>query len=356
MKNTFHGMINNLMPVQEAITRYMADHRQEQVHEFAVLKVTERPFSTIVFLRIVTNSGCSRLVMKTTKHNTINKTITEAENQSLVEFEILCNLYPKFAHIKGCAVPKPVLVLPEHETYIMEFVEGHLLADDMHFVRYFASKEGFANLMRHYFDVGRWLKHFHNFGGIRRGGVETLDDIISRCRQRLDLLVKTSAWRSDFIELEKQANAMLENQKKALKGASIPISSRHGDYGPWNILSTPNGICVIDFLGSKDDPIPVDILKVLVHLEDEKMSISSDKARIRSLQQSFLEGYGQIPDVPLPVILVCETMQRVVSIWGHVSNPKRLWHHRIEASRCIKNHCNWLMKDPKKISLWHATQ
>ncbi|MFX0011809.1 MAG: hypothetical protein ACFE9R_15955 [Candidatus Hermodarchaeota archaeon] len=78
------------------------------------------------------------------------------------------------------------------------------------------------------------------------------------------------------------------------------------------------------------------------------MTFSSNTKRIDRLIEHFLKGYGEIPEVQLPVILICEAMQRVVSLWGNVSKPLHHFHHKFEIKRRIQNHVEWLTNENAK--------
>ena len=95
-------------------------------------------------------------------------------------------------------------------------------------------------------------------------------------------------------------------------------TGNHTDFGPWNTLVGSEGVTVIDFFGSREGPIPLDILSVLVHLESIGYGIANSGSRIRTLREQFLEGFGPLPNVPQPLVLLCEAQQRIIQIAGAV--------------------------------------
>jgi hypothetical protein len=198
---------------------------------------------------------------------------------------------------------------------------------------------------------GRWLKHFQEFAGNHTDDVRVLDGVIKRAWQRLKLIEGSKNSRCPK-NLRNKVITFLYEQLERLRGKEILVSGRHGDFTPLNVIIGSEGITVIDFLGYQVEPIPVDIFKMLIFLEDEIMALSSSRRRVNELKQAFFEGYGTFPSVHKPVLIICEAMQRIVSIWGAVSNSHPYFHHRLEASRRIKRHINWLTNPKKRSPLW----
>ncbi|MCK5245044.1 MAG: hypothetical protein KAJ90_07215, partial [Desulfobacterales bacterium] len=126
--------------------------------------------------------------MKTTVHHPVNRAITERENQAVVEYNILKLLYPKFETVAGCSVPRPLLVLPEIETYVMEFVEGKLLMDEFKFTRLLSAQTRFRVLKKHINHCGQWLKYFQEFTEIHTADFRALNGVIERAEHRLKLI------------------------------------------------------------------------------------------------------------------------------------------------------------------------
>ncbi|MDH4099349.1 MAG: aminoglycoside phosphotransferase family protein [Nitrospirota bacterium] len=310
----------------------------------------ERPYSSIAIIGPVVGKNAGKLVVKTIKHHPINASITKKENQAVVEYDILMKLYPQFLNVNGCAVPRPVIVIPEIETYVMEFVEGDLLMDANKYLRYASSRRKSLELQELYFLCGKWLRIFHEVTGIEKRRVDVFTHIMERCDQRLELIEQSShsAIPKGFRE---QVLATLTAYLDQLSGSDILVAGRHGDFGPWNILYNAQGITVLDFLGFQKDPLPVDIMKFLVFLDNERMSVTCSKKRVNNLKDRFIEGYGPVPSIQEAVFLVCEILHRVVSIWGDVSAPGKHLHHKMESAKRIERSIQWL-RSPSRSCLW----
>jgi hypothetical protein len=90
-----------------------------------------------------------------------------------------------FQKVERCLIPRPILVVPEIEAYVMEFIEGHILLNNHRYTRYLSSQDGFDKLRKAYFYSGKWLKHFQEFTGIRTSDSNSLIEVINKCDHRL---------------------------------------------------------------------------------------------------------------------------------------------------------------------------
>ncbi len=351
LKNINKNDKQRIERVKVQLGDYFGEKEQDKILSFEVTGFHERDFSFIAFLKIKTMKTVARLVMKTINPHPINKRIIDRENQAVVEYNILKEIYSKFENIDRCSVPNPIMVIPEIDTFLMEFVEGKVLNDELKWTRYLSNKKKFAELEEYFFDIGRWLRHFQEITGIREDNSDTLTLVLERAEDRLNLIEKANHpyCRTSVVST---ARLLLEDQIKRLSQTRILKCGRHSDFQPLNILVGRNGVTVIDFMGYQEDCIAVDLLKMMIYLEDEKWSLTSSFYRVKSLKERFLEGYGKIPDVPFPALVLCEAMQRIVSLWGNISSTSRHFHQYLEANYRIKKHVDWLINKQGKSTLW----
>jgi len=348
MNNDLAGRIEF---VKTALSEHIGKEEQEQITLIEVLRINRRPFSTVVFLGVRTHSRDRKMVMKVINHHPINREVVESRNQALVEYNILKELHPKFEKVEGCSVPCPILVVPELETYVMEFVDGELLINELRWDRHLSSRKKYARLQEHFHNCGRWLRIFQEFTGIQEVSSDVLAQSIERAESRLRL-IEDARHPNCPKSLARIVKALLEDNWRQLSKVKVPVSGRHSDFHPLNILAGENGITVIDFMGYSQDCIAVDGLSMLVHLEDERRSMTASRRRVEGLRERFLEGYGERPEIPMPVLFICEAMQRIVSVWGSISALRGRLHHKWEAEARIKTHIQWLMNEGERKYLW----
>ena len=339
----------------EAAKIALADHLEKTENDclkgFEIISINPRPFSTIVHIRMITPRINKHLVMKTVNHHPVNKTITDRENQAIVEFNILKDLYPKFLKVEKCSVPRPIFVLPEIETYLMEFVDGRPLIDEVKWARYLSPEKKFRRLQDYFLNSGKWLRYFQEFTGVRETDSKALDLVMEWAEDRLRLIEK-SGHPNCRREALAPVRCFLKDQLEKLSGTKIPVCGRHSDFQPLNILVGQNGVTVIDFMGYHEDCIAVDFLKMMVYLEDEKKCVTASSRRVERLRDKFLEGYGRLPVVPVPALLICEAMQRIVSLLWNIISLRKRFHHHFEADVRIKEHVDWLTAGDRRVSLW----
>ncbi len=341
----------NLEIVREALARQSGGQSDEQIRSIEVLQQIPRPYSVVSFLAISTDSGSYRLVLKRMTNNPLNTSIVETSDQAAVEYGILTKMHPEFVEIERCSVPRPILALPEINAYIMEFVEGDVLADRLMFVHYLASRTNFRQLQDHFHDCGRWLRHFQQSNGRRLAAVSGIDNVVVRAHDRLRL-IEESANRHCPKDFRKRATDFIEKQVQSLANTEILVTGRHGDFGPWNTLAGPGGVTVIDFFGFCEDPLPVDVLSMLVYLESISHDIANSPARCRTLQKKFLAGFGPVPKVPKSLVLLCEAQQRIQQIASKVIANQKGVFSRWERSRSLRANIDWFLTPREESSLW----
>jgi hypothetical protein len=335
---------------RETLTQYLHEQSGEDLQSVKVLRFCPKPFSMTSFLEAHTDRATRRFVIKEIVKHPMNASIVIEAEQAMVEFNILTFLYPRFADVERCSVPKPVALLAERDAFIMEHVAGNLLATDLRFERYFTATKGFQALQQHFHECGKWLRHLHAFTGVSDAGPDAVDCCVRRCDNALRQ-IEQSADRRCPRELRSLVERFLQEQVGQLEGAQIPVTGRHGDFGPWNILVDPNGITVLDFFGFQDDIIAVDILKMLWHFEASSLRPLGSPGRLRAFRASFLAGLGPLPQVPAPALLLCEAMHRICSIAGVVSVRGSSLLANIHRGRYLRANLDWFMSERRR-SLW----
>ena len=207
----------------------------------------------------------------------------------------------------------------------MEFVDGKILSEELKADRFIYPKCKFLKLKEQLYHCGRWLRHFQTITGLSKAGRGAIDSIEQRLESRLNLIQELADPRiPEWLpgETRKQFRTLIGQ----IGDSTLLLSGRHGDFSTFNILANEQGITVIDFLGYEKDFIAVDLLKMLVDLHDEKLSITSSNRRVNDLRESFLEGYGELPPIVLPAVVACEMMQRTVSLAKNILYSRKLPH------------------------------
>ncbi len=331
-----------IIEAQKELNNYYKNCNDKLI-ELNVLRIQRRSFSITIFLDAVTTVGINKLVMKKIVHDPINISITTRDNQALVEFELLTKLHPMFCDSGRCYVPKPILVIPRLELFIMEFVEGKHLSVEFDNARYWGKPSDFERLAKYYYMCGEWLNKFHKFTGIETASSVVFEDLLDRCEIRLGIIEEMSkedslkGIRAKVINFMKQQLSLLANE-------GILIAGRHGDFGHWNIITNSESLTVIDFMGYTKEPIPYDIIKMLLSLEYWGYHVAYSKPRLNTLKMNFLNGYGSTPKVQQSVLVLCETYHRVASLYAILTNVIRRIDLRVQRYFAYKQNISSLNK------------
>lgn len=314
-------------------------------------RLIRKPFSTVRFIEVPTSSQVHKLVVKTIEHHAVNKAITKKENQALVEHNILQHLYPKFQPVSKCSVPRPILVIPEIDTFVMEHVKGTLLENQLRYVNHLFSISKFHEIEDRMYLCGRWLKCFQEFTGEEQSGVDVLSTSLERIEYRVRVLEDGTSpkWPKGYGP---KIMSFLDKQLASLKDHDIRVTGRHGDFGPWNVISRDDGITVIDFLGYKMDLISLDFIKMQLFLEELKCDFATNSIRVGLLQERFTDGFGSLPLVPDPILRICEVLHRVCSIFGCVTYTDGRFRHQMERKRRLNKNLEWVRTFGWNRKLW----
>jgi hypothetical protein len=338
--------------VRGVIQQYLRERAGDDLKGIRVTDTQKRPYSTVTFLTADTDQGTRRFVVKQAVRHPLNAHIFELQrDQASVEFSLLTNLHPRFAKVERCSVPRPVGVLPVVDALILEHVDGTVLSERVRYLHHWSRRARFGELAADVRESGRWLRHFQEFTGPRIAGVGALRDILRHCRDRLRLIEESQDRRYPTGFREKALD-FIEKQVHELRNAPIPVTGRHGDFGPWNMLTGSGGITVIDFLGFQEGPRPVDVLSMLVWLESLTHGVANSRRRVLTLRKSFLAGLGAMPEVPPPLVLLCEAHQRIIHIAGAIIARQGHIFERWQRSRWLKANIAWFLNPPDQSSLW----
>ena len=210
------------------------------------------------------------------------------------EFENLKNLTGLLG--KNFSVPRVFDCLVEHNLMVMEKVQGQCLRTVLLTEKY--SRDRIKTL---FVQCGRWLRSFHDltFTG------ENLLVPIGEFTEKWD---KTAGMCHSYglpASLLRSLTQRIGRLKEEVCQFKCPISMKHGDYQPGNILLTKNGITVIDISANKNDMAIKDICNFLVGYRTcfiKKINHFSYLNEFDTLDQSFLEGYYGKDPQPEPAI------------------------------------------------------
>ncbi|MFH1919638.1 MAG: hypothetical protein ABIP48_07145 [Planctomycetota bacterium] len=346
------GTGRHLDRVRSALAWHLSKRDGRLLEWLRVDRIQPRPYSTVVFLTARVDGQPMRLVSKTIAHHPDTRHVVEQENQAVVEYEMLSRLHTAFEHVEGCSVPRPLIVLPELETCVMEHVDGQPLADRLRYARRFSAKDELAMLADQFMLCGRWLAHFQHTSATHLADDCAAAALVERCRHLLDKIPNATGFGMSRA-MRDRIMCDLGEQLDLLRGLRVPMTPHHSDFGPWNILALPGHVAVLDVLGCGQAPAPLDPIKMLLYLEAERHCLTSSARRVDRLAREFLRGFGRLPGAGRPLAVICESLYRISAL----AHPqclvgRRRLHHRLECRLVLRSHSNWLAGGPKRRMLW----
>lgn len=333
-----------------AVTSKLKDHFnriKSHTVDFNIFKVIEKTYTSLVFFEAISTRESVKYVMKWSCDHPLMEIGNEGQLQALVEYQIMNYLSPMYSGVSGCSVPRPILVVPEANSFVMEYVDAPLLSDLLKHARYFSTAKNFQELERFFYFSGQWLSRFQKFTVPEETDYKIFENMIARCDDRLRMIEENqsafiaSNFRSTVM---KQITDLINN----VKGTKIRISGRHSDFGPWNILAGNDNIYVIDFMGYCKEPLCIDIIKMLACLDEYKYSLFYNSSTVHKLGTGFMNGYGEVISATQSEIALCEIHQRICNLCGRILNSPVGKLKQAERYRCIKANVRWLCDESSR--------
>ena len=337
--------------VATCLKAYLLAEEGLRADEVLVQRQIRRSFSTIFFFEAKLAHDSRRFVAKKITHPPINRSVTQRSNQAVVEYGVLQRLQEAFSSLQGLGVPRPTLLLPEYEAYVMEYVEGEMLVNCFNAVKHLQPWRTFHQLAGRYSQVGEWLRHFQRFTMAGLRGVEGLDEVWERCTlvaERIDTN-KSPRLPKNFAA---SVLTRLDELRLQIKPGSIPCCGWHHDFGPWNMIVDKDRLTVIDFLGYSIGPVVLDPLKVLISLHDEAVYVTNSTGRIRTLRERFLAGYAPLPRASAEAVLMCEALYRLSSVVASLGAKNERPDRQLARRVILKRHVKWLYDEGIRSSSW----
>ncbi|MFW6076382.1 MAG: hypothetical protein ACOC71_01395 [Hyphomicrobiales bacterium] len=192
-------------------------------------------------------------------------------------------------------VPAPWAVLPEHRTFISEWIDEPLVGTLLQQAG--RQRQRRAELLE---ATGRWLGRFHRQVGISFAPVDHV-----RLQQHVDRSLggMEGAGHSAGDGVFRHSYAVLLKHAEEFARTPVGRTTCHGDFTPTNLFHGPERTVGFDFGSLPGLPVSFDICRFLVGAETSK-PFGSRKADLspqgmeQQDQDAFMAGYGGL-DEPL---------------------------------------------------------
>ena len=237
--------------------------------------------------------------------------IVNAHNRDYVvdrlgtEFRLLRVLQGAFAGFAGSSTVKPIAFYQDIPALVTLEAQGSTLHDlivrNTHRLRRHHRGEDVAAMCH---STGEWLSRFQSL--VRTASTSfDLSDCLEYCNVRL---VRLIANYPEIVghDFGRRFRNLLAHLAQEASEADLTKALTHNDFAPHNIIVTTEGICVLDFTMCARSEIVFDLACFWHRLESFKLDPLHSPAKLRSLQEAFLDGHGNSVSISSPAFrLAC---------------------------------------------------
>lgn len=281
-----------MSPVSSSLLRRLTDRAQryfpdetEAVSEIVIDATTERLCSVIQRVRFRWRDGKSREVIAKTSDN------------ALSEFHALSTVWPRFEKHSRFRVPKPLELLPDLNSVVMEVAYGNSLLSLL--PRFIWTTTNLENAERYCRDAGEWLYFYHNVDRSKSERKSICEEtLVSGLSETLGDLRNEGFSNQICAYMETEIIPKAENALRE----PLPVSIIHGDYKLDNILIGDSTITVLDLSGVTMGASDRDVAAFLVSLLLLKLTRRVPHAIIERLSSAFMSAYYREELPPLKVL------------------------------------------------------
>lgn len=254
--------------VRERAADYFAEGQARHVRLFSA---TERAYSRIYRVAIDSRSGPRQLVLK-------------VFDGAPAQFAAMTTAWPQFARHPRFGIPKPLDLLGEGPTLVMEAVNGAPLDDRMPRIWWYGQRARTAAIECR--SAGEWLRFYHDLD--RNTPPEAIDT-----RDKVDGLTSSlRELRSAGLDRElcDRLLARAVMQAERVEGRRLPTSRVHGEFTIDNVMIDPPRVVALDLWG-EIGTVTHDISSFLNSLLLIRLTRPAPWLILERLQAAFLDGY-----------------------------------------------------------------
>lgn len=255
------------------------------------------------------------------------------------EYEALSFFWREFSQRSTrLAVPKPLDYFPEHAALVVEKCPGEKLSRSLRWARWLQTTAGRRRLCQQVKACGQWLALFHHI--TQRSADPSV--IYRRIEREFYRNLEICEVRGLDPALAAQIAVWFERKKSGAFTGDHQIVGHHGDFGPHNVLVSPEKITVIDFEGWQEGILYEDLCYFLGLIE-AMPSYHLSHELVQVIKENFLQGYGQ-PEKLDSGSLAVFMLTAMVKIMAHspVLKPGTTWLHAWKRQRRLAFYTRWL--------------
>lgn len=285
------------LTLQESIAQIKPDMWETSLpigtfHDLEIDRVISRPFSRVARC-VVKGADDTRAVFVKVYRNVMDKPSEEYVEKIQREYDITKFWYDLLEGSDEFRVVKPVLALPEKFIFVSEESKGENLFDIITGkAGFFPSNEDMKLLNRALLKVGNWLRYKESRLEPEEG-LYSIPELLDYINVRLEIL-KELPGKPFPDSYSNRIRSFFERYGETISDTERRMTITHSDFNPGNILIGKDNVTVLDFGRRVTESYLLDVCKLHFQLYLLTLKPQFRSSTIAQLQQSLLEGFGDI--------------------------------------------------------------
>jgi hypothetical protein len=310
----------------------------------APVRELERPFSTILQIRVDAQTGTDNAFVKILKP----RANTEAEIESMrvnvvKDFEMTSRVHQGLARYPGLTAVRPIACFPEDLAIVTEQAVGRTLAELLAHAAGWPTKQAQERLVRTVRQAGAWIRAAQDvLPQDQEIATETVRGYFDRRLTEMETRGPMRLTRQGRIALERYRDrliefALLDHGRRT----GFPAVWIHADFCPENVIVRDGRMTVLDFTMAKAGMVYHDLSHLFLWIDSMTAKPWFRRKVAVQLQTALLDAFepGLTPDRPLFALTL---LQHVLCHLVEIPSTSRSRIARLYASRLHARHRRWL--------------
>lgn len=297
----------------------------------------ERPFSSLLRLRVRTVSGESHAFLKVFKPRLSSEDeLAQLRRWAQREYNATARLHESVSGRQGLSAVRPIAVFPDRLALVTEEVIGVPLDRVLRAGLWGTATPAPLSTMAR--NIGAWIAMYQQVTAT--SGVVSLEERRDYLDTRLAALVSARV----ILPAEHSAAlARFDQLAGAVNSAELPLVAIHADLCPANVFIGGGGaVTVLDFAMAKTGARVHDIAHMYMHLEMHGWRYRPRRGELAEMKEALLSGFDAALTADNPLFrlmllqhVVCHVAQLAQSVGGVLQAGHR-WRARRRWDRCTR--------------------
>jgi hypothetical protein len=310
----------------------------------APVRELERPFSTILQIRVDAQAGTDNAFVKILKPRADTEAEIESMRQNVVkDFEMTSRVHQGLSTYPGLTAVRPIACFPEDLAIVTEQAVGKTLAELLTQAAGWPSKKAQQRLVRTVRQAGAWIRAAQAaLPQDREIAVETVRAYFDRRLTDMETRGPMRLTRHGRIAIERYRDRLIELALMDQGSRTgFPAVWIHADFCPDNVIVRDGRMTVLDFTMAKAGTVYHDLSHLFLWIDSMAAKPWFRRRVTMRLQMALLDAFepGLTPDRPL---FALTRLQHVLCYLVDIQSMGRSRIARLYAARLHARHRRWL--------------